>query len=47
MQFVCILYILVDFRQISVVPPPVAFRVEPVLSFGVRVRSLLKPPAEF
>lgn len=29
-----------------VVPVPVAFQVEPVLSFNVRVGSLLKPPAE-
>lgn len=40
-------YFLVDFRQVSVVSVPVAFRVEPVLSFVVRVGSLLKPPAEF
>ena len=31
----------------SVVPVPVAFQVEPVLSFVVRVGSLLEPPAEF
>lgn len=39
-------YLLVDVRQVSVVPVPVAFQVEPVLSFVVRVGSLLKPPGE-
>lgn len=37
---------LVDVGQVSEVPVPVAFQVEPVLSFVVRVWSLLKPPAE-
>lgn len=36
---------LVDVRHVRVVPIPVAFQVEPVLSFVVRVGSLLKPPA--
>lgn len=40
------LAVLVDVRQMSEVPVPVAFQVEPVLSFVVRVGSLLKPPAE-
>lgn len=38
--------VLVDVGQVSEVPVPVAFQVEPVLSFVVRVWSLLKPPAE-
>lgn len=37
---------LVDVGQVSEVPVPVAFQVEPVLSFVVRVWSLVKPPAE-
>lgn len=45
---ICVYFdLLVDVRQVSVVPVPVAFQVEPVLSFIVRVGSLLKPPAEF
>lgn len=40
------LFLLVDVRQVSVVPFPVAFQAEPVLSFVVRVGSLLEPPAE-
>lgn len=38
--------VLVDVRQVSEVPVPVAFQVEPVLSFVVRVGSLLEPPAD-
>lgn len=38
--------VLVDVRQMSEAPVPVALQVEPVLSFVVRVWSLLKPPAE-
>lgn len=37
---------LIDVGQMSKVPLPVAFQVEPVLRFVVRVRPLLKPPAE-
>lgn len=40
-------FLLVDVRQVSVISFPVAFQVEPVLSFVVRVGSLLEPPAEF
>lgn len=39
-------YMLVDVRQLSVVPIPVAFQIDPVLSFVVRVGPWLKPPAE-
>lgn len=38
--------LLVDVRQLSVLPVPVAFQIEPVLSFVVRVRALLEPPVE-
>lgn len=38
--------VLVDVGQMSEVPVPVALQVEPVLSFVVRVWSLVKPPAE-
>lgn len=44
---ICVyLELLVDVRQVRVVPVPVAFQVEPVLSFIMRVGSLLKPPAD-
>lgn len=44
---ICVyLELLVDVGQVRVVPVPVAFQVEPVLSFIVRVGSLLKPPAD-
>lgn len=44
---ICVyLELLVDVRQVRVVPVPVAFQVEPVLSFVVRVGSLLKPSAD-
>lgn len=40
------LVVLIDVRQMSKVPVPVAFQVEPVVCFVVRVWALLKPPAE-
>lgn len=46
MLFSVYFYSLIDVRQVSVVSVPVAFQVEPVLSFVVRVGALLEPSAE-
>jgi len=44
--YLCVFSHLIDVRQLTVIPVPVAFQVEPVLSFVVWVGSVLKPPAE-
>lgn len=43
----CFLNLLVNVRQLRVIPVPVAFQVKPVLSFVVWVGSLLKPPEQW